>query len=136
MVWKEGCWLGYENDSKEGDYASNLLVSSKWLVEENGTGPASHNWSKKCDDARISKRQVLKRIFNLLGDDPETEMEGSCSQYRPYTAWGQSLPNVSSHVSSTYLQRNHRSRAQLRVLELPAVQKALLEPLPNTGRYC
>ena len=60
MVWKEGCRLGYENDSKEGDDASNLLVSSKWLAEEDGTRPASHDWSKECDDARVSKRQVLE----------------------------------------------------------------------------
>lgn len=56
MVRKEGCRLGDEDDSKKGDDASNLLVPSKWLVEENRTGPASHDWSKKCDDARISKR--------------------------------------------------------------------------------
>ena len=60
MVWKEGCGLGDEDDSKEGDNASNLLVSSKWLAKENRTSPASHDWSKKCDDARISKRQVLE----------------------------------------------------------------------------
>ena len=86
MVWKKGCGLGDEDDSKEGDDASNLLISSKWLAEENGTGPASHDGSKECDDARISKRQVLERIFALLGYDPETETEGSCSQYKPYTA--------------------------------------------------
>lgn len=52
-MWKQRRGLGNKDDSEKGNYASDLLVASKWLMEEERTGPASHDWSEEGDHRSV-----------------------------------------------------------------------------------
>lgn len=53
VMWKQRCGSGNKDDSKKGDYTSDLLVASEWLMEEDRTGPASHDWGKEGDHRSV-----------------------------------------------------------------------------------
>lgn len=51
---------GNEDDSKKGNYTSDLFITGEWLMEEDRTCPTSDDGRQKGDDGGIGQRQVLE----------------------------------------------------------------------------
>lgn len=57
---------GDDDYAEQGNVGCDLFHPGKRLIDEIGASPAGQTWGQKCDDCRISEREVKQGVCEVL----------------------------------------------------------------------